>query len=408
MRLKHLHYSWRIVIIAACIEAIHALPLSTFGVFLIPLTAEFGWERGALSGAYSMYGLLAGFLAILSGRLSDKYGPRIIVTLNGLLSGIGILLLSQINSLWQVYLVWAFLGIAGSCCFVPIMSTIPRWFVKKRGIAVGLTVAGYGLGGLISPPLVQWLISSYDWRQTYLILGVVTLIVAIPLAQFLKHSPQRIGLKPYGQDEAVKDEQPLAAEGLSLMQAIKTSRFWIFGSALCLFFFSEAVIIVHITPHAINIGILAIIAASITSIILGGTVIGRLSLGFISDRIGGRLGLITCLTLGALALIWLLFVKEIWMLYVFAVVFGFAYGGIVPVQTVITVELFGLRSLGIILGGLMFFITVGMALGPPLAGAIFDVTGSYTLAFLICAVICVLAVILSLILLKAKGWRGSD
>ncbi len=408
MKLKHLHYGWVTVVIAACVLAIHVLPIYTFGIFLVPLTEGFDWERGALSGAYSMGMLLTGFLAILSGRLSDKYGPRILVTLNGLLTGIGFLLLSQISSLWQVYLIWGLFGIAGGCCYIPILSTIPRWFVKKRGIAMGLTVTGIGLGGLISPPLAQWLISSYDWRQSYLILGLISFIIVIPLAQFLKHSPQRIGLKPYGENGTIEDKQPLTAAGLSLIQAIKTSRFWILGSILFCFFFSVGVVVVHITPYAINIGILAIVAASITSIIAGISVIGRLSMGFISDKVGGRLVLIACLTSATLALIWLLFAKEIWMLYIFAVIFGVCYGGVVLLQTVITVEFFGLGSLGMVLGGVMLYATVGMALGPPLAGSIFDITGSYSLAFLICVAICALASILSLILLKARGWRGSD
>jgi len=352
-----------------------------------------------------VYMLSSGFLALLSGRLSDKYGPRILVILSGILTGIGFLLLSQINSLWQVYLIWALMGIGDSCCFIPLLSTIPRWFTKKRGLAIGLIVAGFGLGGLISPPLAQWLIATYDWRQSYLILGLVILIVVIPLAQFLKHSPQRIGLKPYGENETIEDEQPLATEGLSLKQAIKTSRFWIFGSILFCFFVSQSVIVVHITPYAINIGIPALVAASITSIIAGGSVIGRLSTGFIYDRIGGRLILIACLSLATLALIWLLFAKEIWTLYVFAVIFGIVYGGIVPLEIVITAELFGLSSLGMTLGGLMLFLTIGMALGAPIAGSIFDATGDYDLAFLICVIFCALAIILSWILLKARSWH---
>lgn len=397
------------VIIAVCIMAVQALIFYTFGIFLVPLTAEFGWERGALSGAFSMFMLMFGLFSIPSGRLSDKYGPRILVTLNGLFTGIGFLLMSQINSLWQVYLVWGlFMGIGISCSFVPITSTIPRWFAKKRGIAIGLTFAGIGLGGIISPPLVQWLISTYDWRQSYLILGLVILIVVIPLAQFLKHSPQRVGLKPYGESEDIEDKQSLASavEGLPLTQVIKTSRFWVLGSILFCFFLCVQVIIVHIIPYAIDIGISAIVAASITSIIAGIGVIGGLSIGFISDRIGGRLLLIVCISLAALALLWLLFAKESWMFYVFAVIFGVGLGGLGPLQLVVSAELFGIGSLGMIFGGLALFITVGAALGPPLAGSIFDITGSYSLAFLICVIIGVLAIILSLILLKARGWGG--
>ncbi len=412
MRLKHLHYGWRMVIMSACITAIQGLASYTFGVFLKPLTAEFNWERGALSGALSVSVLLFGLFAILSGRLSDKYGPRILVTVGGLLVGIGFLLMSRISSLWQVYLIWGlFMGIGSGCCFVPIASTIPRWFTKKRGIAIGITGAGVGLGGIISPLLAQWLISTYDWRQSYLILGLITFIVVIPLAQFMKHSPQRVGLKPYGEDETIKDEHSLVTGGIggsSITQAIKTSRFWVWGLVLSGFFFSIQATKVHIVPHAIDIGISPIIAASIVSIIAGCSVIGQLSAGFISDKVGGRLLLVAGLFLATLALVWLLFAREIWMFYVFAVMLGLAFGGIVVLQIIITSELFGLSSLGMIFGGLTLFITIGEALGVPLAGSIFDITGSYSLAFLISVIISALAIILSLMLLKAKGWRGGD
>ena len=300
------------------------------------------------------------------------------------------------------------MGVGGSCCFIPIISSIPRWFTRRAGTAIGITVAGFGLGGLVSPPLAQWLISAYGWQQAFIILGLISLIIIIPLAQFMKHSPQRIGLEPYGGSEAMEDKPSLVKGGLSITQVIKTRGFWIFGLILFCFFFCIQVIIVHIVPHAIDIGISPIIAASITSIIAGISVVGRLSMGFVSDKVGGRLLFVVCISLAALALFWLIFAKEIWMLYVFAVIFGLAYGGIVLLQAVISAELFGVGSLGIILATLMFYGTIGGALGAPLAGSIFDITGSYSLAFLISVIICALAIILSLILLKARGWSGGD
>ncbi len=409
MKLKHLHYGWRMVIMGACILTVGALVHFVFGVFLRPMTAEFNWERGALSGALSVSILLVGLFSIPSGRISDKYGPRVLLTISGLLIGTGFLLMSQINSLWQAYLIWGlFIGIGGSGLWIPLVSTIPRWFAKKRGIAIGITVAGVGLGGIIAPLLAQWLISAYEWQQAFIILGLITFIGIIPLAQFMKHSPQRVGLKPYVEDETIKDEHLLVAGGLSFSQAIKTSRFWVWGLIQLLFFFSLEATVVHIVPHAIDIGVSPIIAASIVSIIAGGSVIGRLSTGSISDKVGSRLLLIACVSLAALALLWLLFAKEIWMLYVFAVILGVSYGGVVPLQIVVSAELFGSGSLGTILGSFMLFITIGSALGPPLAGSIFDITGSYSLAFLISVIISVLAIILSLILLRDKGRRGDD
>ncbi len=408
--MKHFYYGWVMVLIAVIILAMEAILSYSFGIFLISLTKEFNWERGALSASLSINLLVAGILALLTGSLSDKYGPRLILTVNGLLVGAVFLLMSQISSLWQVYLVWGLLmGVAGSCAGIPLVSSIPRWFVQKRGVAMGLTLAGFGLGGIIAPPLAQWLISGYGWRQAYIILGLITSIIITSLAQFMKHSPQRIGLKPYGENEAIEDEQLLASDagGLSFKQTIRTRRFWLLGSILACFFFSVQVIVVHIAAYAVDIEIPATVAASILSIIAGGSTIGRLSLGFIIDWIGGRRALVACLAMITLALIWLLFSREVWMLCLFAALFGFAWGGIVPSVNLIIAESFGLKCLGMILAELWLLGTAGGALGAPLAGYIFDVTRKYNLAFSICVILCTLALFLSLILLRSKSKGGT-
>jgi len=182
MKLKNVHYAWVMVAISVGILVVHALAFFCFGVFLKPITMEFGWDRGALSATYSVLVLVGGGAGILSGKLSDRYGPRPLVTIGGLLTGIALLLMSQINSLWQVYLIWgALMGIGFSFCSIPLMAIIPRWFSKKQGIAMGIATAGKGIGGIISPLLAQWLISAYSWRYAFTTLGFVALIIIIPI-----------------------------------------------------------------------------------------------------------------------------------------------------------------------------------------------------------------------------------
>jgi len=406
MKLKHLHYGWVIVISGASIHVINSFVAFTFGVFFKPLTTEFNWERASLSGAYSVYMVLFGLMGIFAGRLSDKYGPRIPVTIGGTLTGAGFLLMSQINSLWQVYLIWGLImGIGSSGHVVPIISTIPRWFARKRGTAIGIAFAGFGVGAIISPPLAQWLISAFDWRQAIATLGLITLAVIIPLAQFLKHSPQRTGLKPHGENGTTENkETPTSTvEELSFAQATKTRRFWTFGLIIFCWLFCVQVIIVHIVPNAIDAGIPEVAAASILSVIGGVSIIGRLFIGLISSRLGSRLTLTACVAVIALNLILLLFARDIWVFLAFAVIFGLAYGGVVSLQPVVTAELFGLNTLGMIFAGTMLFGTAGGAVGPFLAGSIFDATGSYTLPFSICIILGVTAVILSLILLRYRA-----
>ena len=236
----------------------------------------------------------------------------------------------------------------------------------------------------------------------------MTLIIVIPVAQFMKHSPQRMGLKSYGEENVIAKVQSStpAVEGLSLKQAIKTGRFWIFGLVAFGFVFCMQLIVVHITPHAIDSGILAIVAASIVSIIAAVSLIGRLGIGFLSDRLGAMPALAACLIIFALALIWLLFAKEVWMFYIFAIIYGIAYGGEAAVMVLVPAELFGLKYVGIITAATFFMGAIGGAIGAPFGGYIFDITGSYDLAFVICIIISTLAFILSMILLRSGGKRG--
>jgi len=408
MKLKNLHYGWVIAFVGAAILATQALTLQVFGIFLVPLTEQFGWERGALSGAYSMSFLLSGVLGIFTGRLSDTYGPRILLTVSGLVMGAALILMSYVDSLWQVYLVWGIpLGVGRGCCMVPLVSTLPRWFEEKRGIAVGIAVAGIGLGGVIWPLLAQWLISSFSWPRAFFILGLIVFALITPLAQLIKQSPERAGVKAYGETAAVIEEQSVAlTSDLPVNQVIKASRFWMLGLVHFCFIFAVQVINIHIAPYAQDIGFSDAVAASFLSVIAGASAFGRFSMGFISDKTGGRLALSVCLIIAILALICLLFAQEAWMFYLFAVVFGLACGGLVPLTTVVIAELFGLKYLGAIIGVMLLIGSAGGSLGAPLAGTIFDITGGYSVAFSLCIALCALAIIFSVILLRYKVERS--
>jgi MFS family permease len=405
MKSRRIHYGWVIALAGGGAQSAQALAVYTFGVFLIPLTLEFGWERGALAVAASLAGAEMGFLAIVTGKLSDKYGPRLLVTLSGLILGSTFLLMTRVNELWHVYVFWGIgIGLSASCSVVPILATIPRWFTKKRGIAISIPATGFGLGAVISPLLAQVLISAYGWRQSYLIMAIVAWLIIIPLAQFLRQSPEHIGLKPYGESEALDDKGTREmAEGFSFVESLKTPTFWIFGGIQFFWFYCLQTIVVHITPHAADIGIPEIAAASVLSFMAGSSVVSRFSMGFISDKIGSRRALSLSLILSTLALVWLLFAREIWAFYLFAVVFGLAYGGFIPLLTVVPAELFGVKSLGVILGALMLYSTLGSAGGAPISGYIFDITGSYNTALIITVILCSITAVLGLILLKQKA-----
>jgi len=401
--LKRIHYGWIMVFSAAGILASHALIFYSFGIFLRPITEQFNWDRGALSAAVSIGMLVSGPFSIVAGRLSDRYGPRLLVTASCIISGLALLLMSQVSELWHVYLIYGTaMSIGGSGCVVPLTTTIPRWFRQRRGTALGLTWTGIGVGGIIAPMLSQWLISAYDWQMAYIVIGIINLLIAVPLAQLLKTNPRQLGIQPYGETSIDSEKVESLSESLTLKQAIRTGRFWLFGLIMFCFIFIIQVMMAHIAPHAVDVGISATLAASIVSIWAAVSLFGRNTAGFLSDRIGATLSIVLYLGVMALALLWLLFATDIWMFYLFAVIYGIAYGGVVPLQTLVTGELFGIRYLGAVMATLMLIGSAGGALGAPLAGTIFDINGSYQLAFIICLVMVILGIIFSIILVRQQ------
>ena len=391
-------YGYIIVLLASIILAITWGSMYSFGIFFKPVLLEFGWTRAAVSGAYSLAFFIHGFLGIFVGRLSDKYGPRIVVTTCGLLLASGYLLTSQIGAIWHLYLFYGVLiGIGSAGSYIPAISTVARWFVKRRGLMTGVAMSSVGLGILIVPPIVNLLISNYGWRTSFIIIGVMTFILILLSAQFLKRDPSQIGQRPYG--DSIGQEGLGSEYGLfSLHRAIHTKQFWMVIMMFLGFGVCVQTIMVHIVPHATDSAISSINAANILAIIGGVSAASRIILGAASDRIGNKRAITISFIMMFIALILLLFTKDLWMFYLFALIFGLAYGGWSALISVIVAELFGVASLGVILGAVIFGSTVGDAFAPALAGWIFDTTGSYQLAFLICVVLSIVAIVLALLL----------
>jgi len=404
-----LFYGYIVVLAASFILVVSWGILYSFGVFLEPIITEFGWTRAATSGAYSLLVLLQGLLSIVAGRLNDKLGPRIALTGSGFFFGFGILLMSQISAIWHLYLLYGVvIAIGVSSAFVPLTSTVARWFVKMRGLMTGIVVAGIGIGTMIIPPLVNLLISTYGWRTSYIILGIIALVVIVSAAQFLRREPSQIGLSPYGEDEVKQKSLNLQARGLSFQEAVHTKQLWLLCAIYFCFYFCTSTILVHIVIHATGLGISAASATVILATLGGVSIAGKVAMGGIADKIGNKLTLIICFILMATALIWLMAIQEVWMFYLFAAIFGFAYGGLATLMSPVVAELFGLSSHGIILGVVFASDSVGGAIGSVLAGGIFDISGSYQWAFLICVAISAIGIVLTLFLSPMNSGGGTN
>jgi len=408
-------YGWVVVAAAFCVALVSYGVQYSFGIFLKPLSEDFGWSRTLVSGAASLFMFSRGALAILTGRATDRYGPGLTVAIGGFFLGLGLLLTSLISDAWQLYLFYGLMvGFGLSVAFAPLVATASRWFVSKRGLAIGIVVAGIGMGTVVMSPLARYLISLFEWRLSYVIIGPLAWIISLPASLLLSRSPEEKGLLPLGKAEViagdeekltiVKKEDSLASEsaGFSLKDAARTRAFWLLLAIIIFWSICVQMTMIHIYPHATDLGILEVVAANFMAVIGIFSIIGRLVMGAVSDRLGGKRTLVICLVLQALAMFWLLGATDIWMLYLFAAVFGFAYGGCVPQLPVIAGEIFELKSIGAIVGVQMLGVAIGGAIGPLLGGYVFDVTGSYYFAFMVSGM-CTIIALLLLAFIRAPG-----
>jgi MFS family permease len=369
----------------------------SYGIFFTPMSTELGWNSATTSLAYSFSMIVEGIFNIIMGAVTDKYGPRLVLTISGILMGAGYCLMLLVHYAWQFYLFYGLMiGIGMGGIFIPLIAVIARWFSSRRGVMTGSVMSGAGLGILIMAPLSNRIVELLSWRGTFLIMGILVLIVIVIAAQFLKGDPSVMGLVPYGEDVSkVKKTTP---EVYSLKKALKKYQLWFVFLIYVFYGFIAISVNVHIVPDAIGAGISAAVAATMLATMGGVQIIGRIGLGLLGDRIGNKIIFIIGFVLAIASLFWAVFNHATSAFFVFAVFFGISQGGISTSQSPLIAALFGLKSHGLIFGFCGFGYTVGAALGPFLTGHIYDISGSYNLAFIICTAVSAGGLILTLCL----------
>ncbi len=261
----------------------------SFSVYFFSLQSEFSWNRAATSGAFSLYLLLVGFFSIVCGRAVDRYGPKPIVLIMGLISGISLILTATVQTLWQFYFTYSVLLAAGTGgMYIIIMSTASRWFYRKRAFAMGILGAGASMGAVVMAPVSAWLISAYQWRTAYVLTGILAWVLIIPGALALKQDPSEIGAgldgNPCFPVKPAADIKKVAA--FSIAGAIKSSNFWHLSQVWFWFSFCLYMVITHIVPRAQDSGLKPMQAATLISILTAVSVVSRLAGGMLADRVG--------------------------------------------------------------------------------------------------------------------------
>jgi OFA family oxalate/formate antiporter-like MFS transporter len=379
-----------------------------FGTLITPMTKEFGWSRAAIAGAFSLRTELGGVWAPVVGYLVDRVGPRRLLLTGVFLVGTGFILLSRIQALWHLYAVAALIAIGIGATAGPVaMAAVAYWFHKKRGRALALMTVGGGSSGVMVVVLAA-LISAFDWRTALIIMGFTQWAICIPLALIVRNRPQDLGLLPDGEPVLPVEQQAVANErqgptvdgvaarqdeGLTMSQALRNRSFWLVASGMSLIGLGSVAVVAHQVAFLEEeldfpplVASLAQMAVPIVSLA------GRLGFGWLADYVDKRKVLAVAYLFIAVGIVLMATVQSAWQVPLYLMIFAPGWGGSISVRPALQAEYFGLRAFGGI-QGLMYFVgSVGSFTGPVFAGAIYDVTDSYRLAFLIVALAVLVAV----------------
>ncbi|NVM26409.1 MAG: MFS transporter [Desulfobacterales bacterium] len=394
-------YGWVVLSAAFIILVLGYGIRNTFSVFYPTIVEEFGWGRGNTAVMFSTTIIIYGLMAPMAGSLVDRFDPRFVISGGACVVGGGIALCSLATTQWHFYLLYGGVVAAGLSLvgWTPLTTVISNWFVKRRGLVMGILSAGFG-GSLVLAPVAQFLISSFGWQTAYVIIGISSIAITVPLCSILvRRSPRDKGLLPDGIPQASPEphdlNEPLITGSLegkwarttwTLSRALKTYHFWLlFLIAFCLLGLAEQIAIAHQVYFFRDVGYRPMLAATIYSVFGVLFVIGNLC-SFLSDRLGREKVFIpSCLlSVGAVSLLFLIKdTSQPWMPFLFAVCFGLGLGTAAPVFFTTVADLFQGKYFGSILGTVVLGFSLGGAIAPWLAGFLHDRTDSYFTSFLI-------------------------
>jgi MFS family permease len=333
----------------------------SFGAFFAPMAAEFGTSSGATSLVFSITACCWFLLGSVSGRAVDRFGPRPVLLVGAVALAAGLLVTSAAQQLWVGYLGYGLgVGVAVACGYVPMVAAVSAWFSRHRALAVGVAVAGIGVGTLAGAPLAATLIAEHGWRWAHVLLGIGGSLLLVVAAVGAHRPPQSVGDEPWALRDVVRSGE---------FRAMYVATFL---ASVALF-----VPFVHLPTAALADGVSPVAAATLIGVIGVASVVGRLAIGALADRVGRvRTFQASFAVLAASFAIWLVGGSWPWLLG-FAVVLGTGYGGWIALQPTVLAEMFGMRGLGGLVGLVYTAAGVGALVGPPLAGVLVDATGGY-------------------------------
>jgi MFS family permease len=365
-------YGWVMVGIGALMTCVAIGAMFSLAVFLEPMTRDTGWSRAGVSSAMTLNFLAMGIAGFGWGALSDRFGPRRVVLAGSVLLGIGLALASRATSQTEFLLSYGLVvGVAAGSFFAPMIAAVMSWFERYRSLAVSLVSVGIGVAPMTLSPFAAWLVSHTDWRTAQLTIALLVWVLLIPAALFVRPAP------PATASGAGSTGASAGAPARSVGDALRSPQFIVLALTFFACCAAHSGPIFHTISYAIACGVPAMAAVTVYSIEGLGGLGGRVVLGLLADRYGVKPVLIAGLAIQALAAGAFVFAARLGEFYAVAAVFGFAYGGVMPLYAVLAREYFGQRILGTVLGAATMISSLGMALGPLGGGWIFDRFGGY-------------------------------
>ncbi len=387
-------YGWWIVAASSGLHWLTAtLFMQSYGPYLVMLQGDFGWSKTVLAGAFALTRIESGILGPLQGWLVDRFGPRIILCIGILVFGIGFMLFSQVDSLLGFYLTFALIAVGSSLGgFATLMVPLVHWFDQHRAKAVSLSQMGYSLGGL-SVPLIILCLEAFGWRATAFFSGIAVIVLGLPLARLVRHRPQDHGEVPDGQRRSGDDGKSAmpSERDFTAREAMRTWTFWLisFGHAFALLTVSS--LIVHLVPHLTEgLGYSLAAAGLIVALMTACQMAGQVAGGYLGDRFNKRLICAFCMVAHCLGLLLVAYAANPWMVVLFSLLHGVAWGVRGPQMVALRADYFGPSSFGTILGFSSLIVMLGMSGGPIVAGYMADIAGNYRGGFTLLALLALL------------------
>lgn len=362
-------YGWVMVALGAFMTCIAIGAMFSLAVFLRPITESTGWSTTAVSAAMTLNFLAMGAAGFGWGALSDRIGPRPVVLAGAILLGLGLFFASRAQSVLAFQLSFGLLvGTAVGSFFSPMIAAVMGWISERRGLAVALVSVGVGVAPVTMSPFAAWLITQMDWRAAQMVIAVLVWATLVPAALFVRRPPVTSAA-----GQGVSEEKPM-----KLRDAFLSAPFLVLALTFFACCAAHAGPIFHTVTYAMTCGIAPLAAVTVYSVEGLAGLGGRLALGVAADRLGVKRVLIAGLVIQALAAFAFISASRLGEFYAVAAVFGFAYGGVMPLYAVLAREYFGQRILGAVFGAAAMVSSLGMALGPAIGGWIFDTFGQYT------------------------------